>query len=304
MRKGVLVLAVLAMGLGAGAARGATFTVTASGFAFSPQTITIAVGDSIKWVWGSGFHTTTSGTGSLDPQAGILWDASLDGFSTSFARRFTTAGVFPYFCRFHEDLGMTGTVIVNTSPQARDTVVMTLENNSVVAQLQGFDADGHPLTFAILSGPFHGSAVGLDPSTGIFTYNPATNYAGQDSIRFRVNDGFANSNTATMRITVTSNCNCPDQGDVINDDFAVDVFDVIQEIAIAFSGGSDVQDPGCPLTRGDVINNDAAVDVFDVIQEIAIAFSGGSPQDPCLPSRAARFPKSMIRSQWMLRTSR
>lgn len=80
----------------------------------------------------------------------------------------------------------------------------------------------------------------------------------------------------------TPTCNCPNQGDV-NNDLAIDVFDVIQLIAIAFGGGTDVQDPNCPTTRGDVINNDYAVDVFDVIQGIAIAFSGGAPADPCVP---------------------
>lgn len=78
-------------------------------------------------------------------------------------------------------------------------------------------------------------------------------------------------------------CLCDHQGDVINNDSVVDVFDVIQEIAIAFSGGLDVQDPFCPTTRGDVVNQDLAVDVFDVIQEIAIAFSGGTPGDSCAP---------------------
>lgn len=77
-------------------------------------------------------------------------------------------------------------------------------------------------------------------------------------------------------------CNCPQQGDVVEDGL-VDVFDLIREIAIAFSGGTDVQDPGCPTTRGDVINDDYAVDVYDVIQEQFIVFRGSAVQDPCAP---------------------
>lgn len=80
-----------------------------------------------------------------------------------------------------------------------------------------------------------------------------------------------------------SGCNCPDQGDVANNDFAVDVFDVIAEIGIAFQGGSDIQDPACPTTRGDVTNNDFAVDVFDVIALIGIAFQGQPVPNPCVP---------------------
>ena len=75
-------------------------------------------------------------------------------------------------------------------------------------------------------------------------------------------------------------CNCPNQGD-INDDGVVDVFDVIELINIAFTGGNDPQDPCCPITRGDV-NGDGIVDVFDVIYLIDHAFSGGaSPVNPC-----------------------
>jgi len=81
-------------------------------------------------------------------------------------------------------------------------------------------------------------------------------------------------------IVVPSCCDCSHQGD-INSDGVIDVFDVIGLIEIAFSGGSDIQDPGCPTSRSDV-NYDGAADVFDVIYIIGTAFSGGaSPIDPC-----------------------
>ncbi len=77
-------------------------------------------------------------------------------------------------------------------------------------------------------------------------------------------------------------CYCPRQGD-INADTVIDVFDVIGVIDIAFSGGTDQQDPLCPATRADVDNN-GVTDVFDVIYLIATAFSGGpNPIDPCGP---------------------
>jgi hypothetical protein len=82
-------------------------------------------------------------------------------------------------------------------------------------------------------------------------------------------------------ITVsTAPCDCPKQGD-IDGDGGIDVFDVINVIAAAFSGGLDPQDPGCPSTRSDV-NYDGVTDVFDVIYQIETAFSGGpGPVDPC-----------------------
>jgi hypothetical protein len=79
-------------------------------------------------------------------------------------------------------------------------------------------------------------------------------------------------------------CNCPNQGDV-NPDGVVDLFDVIQEIAIAFSGAPDIQDAMCPTTRGDVdrVNSPGVTDVMDVIRIIAIAYSGGIADNPCAP---------------------
>ena len=77
-------------------------------------------------------------------------------------------------------------------------------------------------------------------------------------------------------------CECNFQGDINGDGF-IDVFDVIDVIGIAFSGGTDPKDPQCPTTRGDV-DNSGVVDVFDVIYLIATAFSGGpNPVNPCAP---------------------
>ncbi|MBI5867394.1 MAG: hypothetical protein HZB43_03760 [candidate division Zixibacteria bacterium] len=61
------------------------------------------------------------------------------------------------------------------------------------------------------------------------------------------------------------------------------MFDVIALIGIAFGGDPDPQDSLCPRTRGDV-NDDGLTDVFDVIYEIATAFSNGpNAVDPCAP---------------------
>jgi hypothetical protein len=77
-------------------------------------------------------------------------------------------------------------------------------------------------------------------------------------------------------------CDCSHQGD-INGDGVIDVFDVIDVINIAFTGGADPHDPDCPQTRGDVDNN-GVTDVFDVVYIIRTAFFGGaSPVDPCGP---------------------
>jgi plastocyanin len=87
-----------------------TFQVSASGISFSPASLTIHVGDTVRWT-SSGSHTVTSGTGAADLSAGSLFDQTLNS-GGSFTRVFETAGVYQYFCRPHEAAGMKGTVTV------------------------------------------------------------------------------------------------------------------------------------------------------------------------------------------------
>ncbi len=179
-----------------------------------------------------------------------------------------------------------GTVVLtvtaaNDAPVAADVSASTTVNLAhTFGAMPVTDVDNVAWTITHTSGPFHGSVSSFDAASGAFVYTPALSYQGADSIRYQANDGSANSNTATIRITVVSGCACPNQGD-INGDAVIDVFDVIGVIGIAFSGETDPQDAGCPKTRGDA-NNDGATDVFDVIYLIATAFSGGpNPVDPC-----------------------
>ena len=54
----------------------------------------------------------------------------------------------------------------------------------------------------IVSGPANGALSLLNTNTGAVTYTPNTNYTGSDSFTFRVNDGQANSGTATVSLTI------------------------------------------------------------------------------------------------------
>jgi len=64
--------------------------------------------------------------------------------------------------------------------------------------LTGYDPQGYALTFSVLTQPAHGTLSGTAPN---LTYKPATNYFGNDSFTFRVNDGTSNSLAATISIT-------------------------------------------------------------------------------------------------------
>ena len=86
---------------------GMNFVDQASGGA----TTTIHSGDTVRWVWVGGFHSTTSGgcSGSACTSSG-LWDSGA-GSGMTFSRTFAQAGSFPYHCSVHGSL-MQGTVVV------------------------------------------------------------------------------------------------------------------------------------------------------------------------------------------------
>ena len=89
----------------------------------------------------------------------------------------------------------------NAVPLANAASVTTAEDAPRVITLTGSDADGDPLTFAVVNGPPNGALSGTAPN---LTYTPAANYNGSDSFTFRVNDGLTNSAVATVSITVTA----------------------------------------------------------------------------------------------------
>jgi plastocyanin len=93
---------------------------------FSPSTVTISVGDTVRWTWGSSFHSVTSGTPcTVDGQFCSPDDTNcsagvLSNMGTVYEHTFTQAGTYSYFCHAHCSFGMTGTVVVETAPMAQD----------------------------------------------------------------------------------------------------------------------------------------------------------------------------------------
>ena len=66
--------------------------------------------------------------------------------------------------------------------------------------LSGTDSNNDPLTFAILTGPAHGSLTG---SGAARTYQPNAEYSGPDRFTFTASDGVHTSPPATVTIIVT-----------------------------------------------------------------------------------------------------
>jgi plastocyanin len=77
------------------------FEVAVENFRFVPASITVRVGDTVRWKLESGTHTTTSSTG--------VWDSDFAG-GDRFSFTFGQPGTYAYFCEIHP--GMQGTVVV------------------------------------------------------------------------------------------------------------------------------------------------------------------------------------------------
>ncbi len=104
------------------------------------------------------------------------------------------------------DIGWTGSHCpdvagANAAPVATGQSVSTAVGTAVAITLAATDADSTTLSYSIVAGPSHGVLSG---SGSARTYTPNAGFAGADSFTFQANDGFSNSNVATVTITVAA----------------------------------------------------------------------------------------------------
>lgn len=96
--------------------------------------------------------------------------------------------------------------VANAPPVALDDSYSVKEATSLVVSEPGTlendtDADNDPLSAIKVTDPAHGTLT--LSSTGSFTYTPNPHFFGDDSFTYKASDGAAESNTATVKITVT-----------------------------------------------------------------------------------------------------
>jgi len=95
---------------------------------------------------------------------------------------------------------------LNGPPQALDQTVSTNKNVAVDISLSGTDPDGDTLTFSTASQPGFGSlgpVTPTGPTSANLTYSPNSDYTGQDSFQFKVNDGTVDSsNLGSVSISI------------------------------------------------------------------------------------------------------
>ncbi|MEJ2553592.1 MAG: choice-of-anchor Q domain-containing protein [Gammaproteobacteria bacterium] len=90
------------------------------------------------------------------------------------------------------------------APTATGGSISTSVGTAASGTLQGSDADGDAITFAVASNPMHGTLALTDASKGTFTYTPNTSYSGSDNFTFTANDGYLDSKAVTEGISVKS----------------------------------------------------------------------------------------------------
>jgi plastocyanin len=91
------------MGIGAAPTAPAGTSVRMAGTRFEPATLTIAVGEVVRWFNDDALpHTVSATDGS--------WDSGNLAPGQAFERRFEAPGSFPYLCRYHP--GMAATIDV------------------------------------------------------------------------------------------------------------------------------------------------------------------------------------------------
>ena len=157
------------------------------------------VGNTITWDLG----TLTVGTaGSKSYQVTV--NSGLPHGST-FANAATIRSAENDANPADNDSKVTTTVSFNRAPVANNDSYNVNEDTTLTVAAPGVlsndtDADGDPLTAVLVSGPAHGTLT-LN-ANGSFSYTPDANYNGPDSFTYKANDGTADSNVATVSITV------------------------------------------------------------------------------------------------------
>ncbi len=101
--------------------------VNVGNYYFNPSSLNVTVGDTVRWVWVNGSHTTTSST---IPGAAASWDESINNSNTSYEYKVTVAGTYNYVCTPHAGMGQVGSF---TAAGAAPTLNVTPSNQNVTA---------------------------------------------------------------------------------------------------------------------------------------------------------------------------
>ena len=154
-------------------------------------------------------NTVPSSTGDTEFDIGGLSITSTDGATSlviesgSAGYGITTAGPANVASVLNLDN------FINQQPTANSASVNADYETAQAITLTGNDPEGDTLTFTTTQNPSNGSLSGLNSSTGAITYTPNSSFSGNDTFKFKVNDGIEDSTAATVTVTVAGSGSSP-----------------------------------------------------------------------------------------------
>jgi VCBS repeat-containing protein len=155
-----------------------------------------------------GIFLTVSDYGA--PSQGTLEFNGDGGFTYTPNANATVSDAFTYTIRDQYGRTATATVFIeftggpsgNTAPMAFDAAFAGREDRAVRGVLHGADVDGDRLRFSLVNGTANGRVT--VNANGRFTYTPNANFNGTDTFTFRINDGTAFGNVATVTVSLAA----------------------------------------------------------------------------------------------------
>jgi VCBS repeat-containing protein len=93
---------------------------------------------------------------------------------------------------------------INDAPTMSAETLSTNEDETLTSAVVAEDVDGDTLTFALVSNGSLGNVISFNEGNGAFTYNPASNVNGTDTLVFSVTDGSGAPLNANYTITIVA----------------------------------------------------------------------------------------------------
>jgi plastocyanin len=158
-----------------GTAYATKWNVSVQNFTFSPSSLpNVNVGDTIRWVWVNGSHTTTS---SSIPGGAATWDHPITTTNTSYEYPVTVAGTYNYVCTPHAGGGMVGSFTASVVNPVLTSINpnQALQGASFTATINGSNTNftGSPA----VSLTFSGNPNEIINATGVTVISPTVLHA-------------------------------------------------------------------------------------------------------------------------------
>lgn len=160
MKKNILILFTLILSL---SVFSQVHIIRQESFSFNPIEIEVNIGDTIRWEWTGGTHTTTS----LEiPVGADAWDNPLSSTTQFFEYKVLTEGIYNYKCTPHQAMGMTGSF----------TAALPLISNNISSS-----------SFSIYPNPAN-DLIYIETETSELLTMTIFNFSGQILMEYEIND--------------------------------------------------------------------------------------------------------------------